>query len=130
MEMPPLVPLRLLPTWVQPTEAARVPEVTVNQATFVKQGQPTPAPLAKDRFGPGIEGIGLCYGEPVGLRDEVRYVCQGIPEGEHTVGLRQRGRKTACPAPTPPRSHRRRGARSHAFVLGRCRPLCVVWRRR
>ena len=47
-------------------------EVTVSQATFVKQGQPASAALVKDGFGPGVDGIGLWHGDPVGIRDEAQ----------------------------------------------------------
>jgi hypothetical protein len=76
-------------TILLPALAFAVPslEVTVNQAAYLKQGQPAPAPIARDTFSKGVDGISLWHGEPVGLRDEVRYPCAGLPEGDYTVGL-------------------------------------------
>ncbi len=78
--------LLLLP-FAQSANAAPAYEITISQAAFVKQGKPATAPLIKDAFGTGVDGIGLWHGDPVGIRDEVRYVCREVPEGDYAVGI-------------------------------------------
>jgi hypothetical protein len=78
--------LLLLPP-ARPADAAPAYELTVNQATFMKDGKPAQPGLLVDRFGKGLDGIGLWTGDPEKVRDEVRYVCKDVPEGDYTVGI-------------------------------------------
>jgi hypothetical protein len=71
--------------------AAPAFELTATQATYIHDGKPAPAPFVKDRFGLGIDGIPLWGPDPNAPRDEVRYVCAAVPEGDYTVGIATMG---------------------------------------
>ncbi len=81
------VALVLLVSLAQTAFSAPAFELSATQASFIHEGKQAPAPLVKDRFGPGIDGIPLWDGNPSAPRDEVRYVCTAVPEGDYTVGI-------------------------------------------
>jgi hypothetical protein len=62
--------------------------VRVVEPAFFKDAKPAPGiQPAKDVFGPGQDGYGLWYPGPPAIRDEVRYVCKDVPEGDYAVGV-------------------------------------------
>ncbi len=66
-------------------------QLTATQATYIHDGKPAPTPVVKDRFGLGLDGIPLWGPDPNAPRDEVRYVCTNVPEGDYTVGIATMG---------------------------------------
>ena len=65
--------------------AAPAVELKVNSATLIRSGEPTPFTPAKDRFGPGQDGLDL-VGAPL-FRAQALFPCSGVAEGDYCVGV-------------------------------------------
>jgi hypothetical protein len=57
----------------------------VNDASLLVGGKVTTQPIYKDVFGPGLDGTGL--GGNRKARNELRYTCKDIVEGDYSLGM-------------------------------------------
>jgi len=65
--------------------ATPVAALKVNSATLVRDGEPAQLAPAKDRFGPGGDGVDL-NGAPV-FKTQLQFPCREVAEGGYYVGL-------------------------------------------
>jgi hypothetical protein len=68
-----------------PTPAATAPVVELHAASLIRDGEPAEFAPTVDRFGPGADGVDL-VGAPL-FRTELRFPCDGVPEGDYYLGL-------------------------------------------